>query len=134
MYQNDTFDPLSKTLSIFLQVATKTFLSNFAGTGQRRKRSPTITMALATEISDKIYKNYWFFDGERRIGQIELAEHLTNAMWAIPDDLAKCCGSKLHDTRHPAIKEVADTLEKSLLEKWRMEFVSMDKQSSYYRG
>ncbi|MEA1843742.1 MULTISPECIES: hypothetical protein [Agrobacterium] len=91
-------------------------------------------MALATEITEKIYKNYWFFDDERRIGQIELAEHLTHAMWAIPDELAKSCGSKLHDIRHPAIKEVAETLDKSLLAKWRMEFVSMDKRPRYYRG
>lgn len=91
-------------------------------------------MVLATEVAEKIYRNYWFYDGNRRIGQTELADHLTQCMWSIPDELAKRCGSKLHDTRHPAIQEVAGTLEQSLLAKWHMEFVSLDPRSQYYRS
>ena len=133
MYSNDTYDPLHKALSIRLTVATASIRSNWAGTGQTRKRSLTLTMVLATEITEGIFKNYWFYENDRRIGKLELIDTLTQLLWAIPDDLAKRAGNKLQEIHGPARDEVALRLEDSLLNLWRMEFISLDPRSPYYR-
>ncbi len=133
MYSNETYDPLHKALDIRLTVVSGPIRNGWTGTGSTRKRSLTLTMELAKEISTGILKNYWFYDGDRRIGELQLVDAMTHLLWAIPDDLAKNCGSKLFDIREPARQEVALRLEDSLLKLWRMEYCSLDPRSPYYR-
>ncbi|OCJ61188.1 hypothetical protein A6U96_13940 [Agrobacterium tumefaciens] len=91
-------------------------------------------MVLASEITEGIYKNYWCYEDDRRIGHLEMTEAISNWLWEIPDDLAKAAGTKLSDISAPALEQVAIALAEKMETKWRIEFVSMDKHSIYYRG
>ncbi|CVI60993.1 hypothetical protein CFBP4996_15415 [Agrobacterium leguminum] len=98
--------------SIYLKFITteRTIRSNFAGTGQSRKRSISITRVLAEHLVSRLSVNYTFTKSGNLIGKAELIEFVSMHLWAVPDDVAKASGTRNTDISQPAAKAIAHGL------------------------
>ncbi|QTG15704.1 hypothetical protein G6M86_20900 [Agrobacterium tumefaciens] len=103
-------DDLETSIYLKLITAERTIRSNFAGTGQTRKRSPTITKVLAEELVSRLAVNYTFTKAGKVVDKPELVEFIFTRLWAVPDDIAKASGTKNVDVSQPAAKAIAHGL------------------------
>lgn len=103
-------DDLESSIFLKLITAERTIRSNFAGTGQRKKRSLTITRVLAEELVARLSVNYTFTKAGRIVPKAELVEFVGMHLWAVPDDVAKASGDRNTDISHTAAKAIAHGL------------------------
>ncbi|MCZ7931061.1 hypothetical protein O9X90_01955 [Agrobacterium leguminum] len=119
-------DDLESSIYLKLITAERTIRSNFAGTGQTRKRSPTITKVLAEELVSRLSVNYTFTKGGCVITKPELAEFIYTRLWAVPDDIAKASGQRNTDISHSAAKAIAHGLYLALELEYVRSYESQD--------
>lgn len=114
--------------SIYLKFITteRTIRSNFAGTGQSRKRSVSITRVLAEELVSRLSVNYTFTKGGNVITKPELTEFIFERLWTVPDDIAKASGTRNTDISQPAAKAIAHGLFLALELKYIRSYESQD--------
>ncbi|NTB86834.1 hypothetical protein [Agrobacterium tumefaciens] len=103
-------DNLETSIYLTFVTAEKTIKSNYAGTGQTRRRSTTITKVLAEIIVDRLSTNYTFTRRGTKVDKTELIEFVAMHLWAVPDDVAKASGSKLQDIKEQAAKAITHGL------------------------
>lgn len=120
-------DDLESSIYLKLITTDRPIRSNFAGTGQTRKRSPTLTKVLAEEMVSRLSVNYTFTKGGRIISKPELTEFIYTRLWAVPDDIAKASGTRNTDISQPAAKAIAHGIYLAL----DMEFIRSYESQDY---
>ncbi|WCJ63823.1 hypothetical protein [Agrobacterium tumefaciens] len=119
-------DELETSIFLKLITAERTIRSNFAGTGQRKRRSITITKVLAEELVDRLAVNFTFTKAGRIVPKAELVEFVGMHLWAIPDDVAKASGDRNSDISHTAAKDIAHGLFLALSLEYIRSYESQD--------
>ncbi|QCM10008.1 hypothetical protein CFBP6625_06335 [Agrobacterium tumefaciens] len=103
-------DDLESSIYLKLITTERAIRSNFAGTGQSRKRSISITRVLAEQLVSRLSVNYTFTKVGRIVPKAELVEFVAMHLWAVPDEVAKASGQRNTDISQPAAKAIAHGL------------------------
>ena len=118
---------LESDIFLYFVTAERTTRSNFAGTGQTRKRSSVVTKIFAEHLISRLSINWTFTKYGVVIDQKELATFLATHLWSVPDDIAKASGTRQTFISEPAAKAISHGLYLAL----DMEYIRSYESQNY---